>query len=75
MSVLKGKDVLRMLMCSWDVMGKERTHVDITRGLATGGKLSVVIPNDATDTHPGSFSVLFIENAKCFPSDVKSSGL
>ncbi len=25
-------------------------------------------------THPGSLSVLFIENAKCFPSDVKSSG-
>jgi hypothetical protein len=25
-------------------------------------------------TYPGSFSVLFIEYAKCFPTEVKSSG-
>lgn len=27
------------------------------------------------DIYPGSFSVLFIEYAKCFPREVKSSGL
>lgn len=28
----------------------------------------------SSTTYPGSFRVLFIENAKCLPSEVNSSG-
>ena len=62
------------------VMREEGACVDIPSGLSIDvvrdqrGSGREEGHHDVKSTHPGSLSVLFIENAKCFPSDVNSSG-
>jgi hypothetical protein len=61
-------------------MGIERTLVDVFERLSVVSprKMSTTAGVDTENvvlcTYPGSFNVLFIEYAKCFPTEVNRSG-
>lgn len=59
------------------VMREERAHVDISGSLPVDQTSHMIRPRLETygkERYPGSLRVLFMEKAKCLPSDVNSSG-
>jgi hypothetical protein len=48
--------------------------VFLSKYALAGANISPPRPREKEYTYPGSLSVLFIEYAKCFPSDVNRSG-
>ena len=65
-------------MVNWmRAVGEKWAVSDVLRGLPInqGRRLSKDFSAVQHSTaHPGSFNVLFIEYAKCFPKDVNNSG-
>lgn len=64
------------MMCM-AVVREEGAHVNISRGLParqTSHTIRSRVKTHGKGHYPGSLRVLFMEKAKCLPSDVKSSG-